>query len=420
MDSAPHRRRMATALVLWLAGAAIGWLRLGPTASNVVWAEDGTRFLTIAMSTDNPLAWFIPVQGYLHVLPRLAASLTVAVVPPGSYAVACAVISIALASALSMSVWFTAADLVPDDVLRALLALTPMIIPIASREVLGNLANVHWYCIWALFWLLFYRPITRLGAAAAIALALLAGLSEVQVIVLVPFALWACRDRSRRPLAIAMIVAAGVQAVANIVGPSRDSATGSVPSAPEIASSFSAIVLGGAVSGDLTPFAHPVVRIALLLVWGLLVVAVLVWGTRGEIYLARFLTSAALVFWTLAVVSNRPAVVSSPLTAIQWPSPLRYAVVPGMFALATLVVAVQVGRRRWPRPTDTLTLVAFVAIFVTGISQPTLRDHGPTWPTQTELGSRCINQTDIRVQIAPQPRWSMRFPCSQIDRSRPP
>ncbi len=81
-------------------------------------------------------------------------------------------------------------DVIAAWVARVGLALIVVLTPLAGMEILGNVANVHWYLLYLTPWLLLATPRSRVGSVLMVLLALAVTLTEPQAILFVPLAVW--------------------------------------------------------------------------------------------------------------------------------------------------------------------------------------------------------------------------------------
>jgi hypothetical protein len=88
-----------------LALACVSFLRMPPTSRDVVWAEDGGVFLRDTMARKGPLDIFAPYDGYLHVVPRLAAKTVVRFFAVDDYALAMNFLSCILTAIVALLVF---------------------------------------------------------------------------------------------------------------------------------------------------------------------------------------------------------------------------------------------------------------------------------------------------------------------------
>jgi hypothetical protein len=171
----------------------------------------------------------VKLAPYLHSVPRVAAALTVRLVPVEHWASAVAFCSFVVAAGVAVVVFICARDVTADLApgvaigIRLALGLAVILVPASPHEVLGNLANIHWYLLWAMPWVLFYVPRTWWGASVLALVALSAATSEIQTVVFAPLILW--RVRIPRTIPVKALYLAGLiaQAVTTIHAPRAQS-----------------------------------------------------------------------------------------------------------------------------------------------------------------------------------------------------
>ena len=155
--------------LLQAAALAVGTLLVlgripGTPAWHSLFSEDGIVFLPDALA--HPWHVLATYAGYLEIVPRLIAQLVVLL--PVRYAAAgFAVAAALLASACALFVYHASAGHVRSRWLRALLALSVVLLPIAPLEIIDAGTNVAWYLLPALFWACIWRPVTGCGCVLA-------------------------------------------------------------------------------------------------------------------------------------------------------------------------------------------------------------------------------------------------------------
>lgn len=164
----------------------------------VLWAEDGGVFLQDANWFGLSASLWRPYSGYQHFIPRVIAA-AVAELPVDRYAVAmnllsCLVVGIVAALTFELSKHVTS-----HPVVRGTLASAVVLLPAAPIEVLGNVANLHSYCLWLIPWILLARPTGPAGSAGLGAISLVAALTEIQTIIFAPFFLLRARNPAEWP-----------------------------------------------------------------------------------------------------------------------------------------------------------------------------------------------------------------------------
>ncbi|HYP55489.1 MAG TPA: hypothetical protein VEQ41_04210, partial [Solirubrobacterales bacterium] len=189
-------------------------LRVGlSTALDSIWAEDGLVFLQAALLEGTADAILEPYAEYLVLVPRLIAE-AAAGVPLADAAAAISVLSATLVAVGGLAVWHGASGHIRDPWLRGALAVVAVLVPVAGLESVASASYVSWYLLFAVFWLLLWRPPTVPGALLGALLIAVTGLSNPGILLLAPIAaLRALAVRDRRDLAIvgAFATAAAIQ-----------------------------------------------------------------------------------------------------------------------------------------------------------------------------------------------------------------
>lgn len=188
---------------------------------DVVWAEDGHEFLRYAVGDDPAGSVFQTYQGYQHLVPRILALIITAVAPMEMYAAiifwTCAAIAALICAA---TVWL-ARWAVPWLPARAALGMIPVVVPLMAPEIIGNLADLHTFMLWLGVWIALSKPTTKVEAWGSAVAMLLATMTEVQLVLVLPIVLLRIR-RSQPllwPLIGATIVGIGAQLVSWLTSP---------------------------------------------------------------------------------------------------------------------------------------------------------------------------------------------------------
>lgn len=132
----------------------MAFARLPLTAQGTIWADDGGIFLHDALAGGTLLDVFAPYEGYLHVPPRMAAEMVVTLFPVTYFAVAMNFLNCVVVALTAALDFHCSKAISPNPLVR--ICWTSITILVAPRplETLGNFANVHWYPLWAVPWLL--------------------------------------------------------------------------------------------------------------------------------------------------------------------------------------------------------------------------------------------------------------------------
>ncbi len=417
-DAAPPHPRVNDAtwsIILGVLIAGLAWSRMSPTTRSTVWAEDGATFLMEALRTDRPLgSLLIPYDGYLHFVPRLVIELITFFIPPEWYAVAISAASCIVVGILGGIVFITSRDVVAAFAPRVVLALLPALAPPTAREVIGNVANVHWFFLYTIPWLLMYRPRTRLGAAVLGVVALAASLTEIQGLFFAPLLLWRWRDRRtwlpKAGYALGMVA----QAVA-LLTTTRAPKSGPVPAAADILGGYLVNAVMSSWIGSIEVVTTAVGRFgwrgcALLLIPAVAALVLVLRRGRPEQRLAVMVFAlASPVLWVAAFVVNRPGYVYPRPDAAGEPPLviLRYSLVPATFLLAVLVLGAAALPRRWWAGLLTgavaipLTMVAVLNF----VAADATRSGGPVWLAQIDQARQhCLTEAptvEERLEVAP-------------------
>jgi len=424
---ATRARWVEAALVAAIAVLATlaAWLRLPPIAQRTVWAEDGTIFLNDAIS-GNPLEHlFAGYMGYLQFVPRVLADLTVALVPIDRVGLVLNLASCAVAGLCAALVYWCAQDVVPARALRLVLAAITIGAPLLPIEVLGNAANVHWLFIWTMLWVLLYLPRTRVGAWMLGLVAVVAALSDIQLLFLVPLFFVRRRSSLVWPPRIGLALGLVAQIVTSLLSPRQAHSGG----------------LGGAVRAYIgqTALATYIPDAKLLdralsdwvVLWSILAIApfvvTLVFVLRRGAPLQRvavlYLVPGSAVLWTADSFLNGYGGAALTPHAFTF---VRYAVVPSMFLLASIVLLAQVMLSRPARATRVAGIVAALAVLaliaIHFIPYDTNRSNGPTWDAAIDRAQAACDTAPARasqpITTAPRygtVRWVFPVPCTTLD-----
>jgi len=424
---ATRARWVEAALVAAIAVLATvaAWLRLPPIAQRTVWAEDGTIFLNDAISGTPLEHLFAGYMGYLQFVPRVLADLTVALVPIDSVGLVLNLASCAVAGLCAALVYWCAQDVVPARALRLVLAAITIGAPLLPIEVLGNAANVHWLFIWTMLWVLLYLPRTRVGAWMLGLVAVVAALSDIQLLFLVPLFFVRRGSSLVWPPRIGLAVGLALQIVTTIGAPRTATSGG----------------LGGAVRAFIGQTAlatfipdESILTAALgqsVLLWTTLAISpfvvaliyVLRRGANLQRVAALYLVPGAFALWTADSFLNGYG--GAALTPHDFVF-VRYAVVPSMFLLAAVIVAAQVliiQPTRVTRYVGSVALALLVALMaIHFIPYETTRSNGPAWaPAVEQAQTECDKATPLTEQqittapLSPGVRWMFVITCSRLD-----
>lgn len=187
-SAAGSRAAAAAALLVALAvGTILTLLRQqGVAATNSIWAEDGSKFLTQAALAGPWHAILEPVGGFLNLWPRLLAALTVEVSGPPGAAAWVAVTAALTSTACGLVVYVASAGHVRSRLLRGLLAFAVVLPAVGNGQIANDWNNLHWYFVIAELWVLLWRPRSTTARVLAGVVALVATATDPTALLLFP------------------------------------------------------------------------------------------------------------------------------------------------------------------------------------------------------------------------------------------
>jgi hypothetical protein len=351
-------------------------------------------------------------MGYLHTAPRLLAELA-ALLPLEWSAAVFAGGSGLVVSALALLVYRASGGYLHHKLARAVVAGSMVLLPVAADEVVNNAANLHWFLIFASFWVLLWRPrrFWELGVGALVLV--LSGLSDPQTALLAPIvllrviALPGWRDQL---FSSAWAVGLALQLV-GIVARHAHRQLQHGAGAVTLAGWYVRDVIGGAFFGARLLGAHHSATSLLLAGLGVLALGLLAFAVlHGRRLRARPLAVLA------AFMSVVLFLVPVGLTRVDAP---RYPAVPVLLLLTAVATLLDDSSPGLPVPAcraariAALTLVAVVWLIDFRISDA--RSQGPTWNMQLQAAeANCAGRTGI-VIINISPRgWQADVDCHHL------
>ena len=129
----------------------------------------------------------VPGRLTLHLVPRAVAQIA-AILPPASVAIAVTVIASFIWSVTPLVAPDFARAYIGSSALRLLLWLSILLFPQGGQEVVGNVANSHWFLLFALFWALIARDRSIAQVVTACAVAAAAAMSDPLALIAAPIA----------------------------------------------------------------------------------------------------------------------------------------------------------------------------------------------------------------------------------------
>lgn len=331
-------RLVFTAFVA-LAAAALHLARLPAVARGTMYAEDGFVFIEDSVTGNG--WWGAPYAGYLHVLPRMVATVVTAVLPVSAWAWGMAVGAAGLVGLVAATAFVVSRHVHGGWLLPLAAAAFPVLVPIAGVEGIANVGNFHSFAVYGAFFTILAAPSRWAAQALMGLLAFLFAVSEAQVLLLVPAAVILLVDRGRRRLPAAVGLFAGVacQVVVGLAGEARERA--SDPPGPL------ALARGWLFDGFLGAFVArtgPARLIVDVGTWWLLAAAFLAWCVVAVLALRRTrqillgcaVLAASIGSWVMANYFNDYS--STDFVTGPWKM-IRWGTVPALMVLAIVVLA---------------------------------------------------------------------------------
>lgn len=415
-------------LLVFVVATGTSLLRLPVSELNTIWAEDGHRFLQNALDNSFGHSLLMPYSGYLHLYPRLVAE-GVSHLP---LHLAGYLFSTAAAAAVGLaawSAWSLSAGHLATWPLRVGLAAAVVLVPAGGLEAADNVANSHFFLMFAAFWALVGRRQGALAQALPIVVVILAALSDPVTVVLLPLALGrlfllpAWRDRW---VAVAYLAALALQLSVALSAPRS---TAQPPHAVAILFGYALRVVSTTllsargtrhvvrVGGGEAIWAFAGVAVVVLIV-------ALVLGRRRLPGVAAGVASLAFfcVSSFFALGGQYPP--SGP-GATDLYDGSRYTIVPALLLVSAVVLAAQgLVLRAPPRVATLLVVAALLPIATFGVADyhgPFEQRPGPhQWSQEVRNAARqCAGSPSARVvtlPISPGGAWTVAISCGELRR----
>ncbi|VXB55561.1 conserved membrane hypothetical protein [Arthrobacter sp. 9AX] len=406
------RRAWLVALaILMLSLVAFG--RIPASARGVLWAEDGGIFLRDAMARRGLLDITAPYDGYLHLIPRLAAKIVVRFFGVDDYALAMNFLGCLVAATVAVAVFYCSKELTSNLYARLAWASITVLVAPAPLETLGNFANIHSYFLWLTPWLLLKRASSRTSAALLFLAALAVSLTEIVAVLFLPLLAFQIRDRTLWPARFGLAAGLTFQAIATVASP-RSHPESFPLSFPSVIigwflNSPAALVYGNSATIISSIQHHGAWAVVVATAPFAFAVGFVFWkGSRQQKALGILFLYASAGVWIMTQFVNFQEYFDyAAFDAERWKTFFlsRYSTVPSMFVLALLPLGALCGRDpiRWPGVT---LLTGFVLLqLVYFFPQNTARNDGPDWQTGVRAARQeCTNDPALQnafVDIAP-------------------
>ena len=301
--------------------------------------------------------------------------------------------------------------------LRLTLAALTALLPAAGSELLGNVANLHFYLVYACFWAFVWRGTTKPALAARATAVVVATLNDPLTLLFAPLALWnAVSRRGRRELVVPASLVAGL-----VVQLGTTALAGESPErltrfdATDLPLLFALRVTGSLLVGDRflddswlslgRAFAYG----ALVAVGVTLILGAIRSGGATRLFVA-VTAGYAVVLFGVFLAGRGSAGMRPGMDEATWHlAGARFTYAPILLLAAALLALVDWYVSRADRRAGRLALGATVAIVAVLIAAnfdlTSERSLGPTWRPEFEAArERCgAGADDARIPVAPEP-----------------
>lgn len=404
----------------------LGW-RSFPAPQRLIWAEDGSIFLHDAATMPWWSAVHTPYAGYMHLVPRTIAAIIVEL-PVERWALAIALISITIRAIVAVVVWHATSGHVPSKLARAAISTVIVTIPLGGAEVLNNLANLHWFLLFASVPALLWRPSTWFGIVVQSVVVGTSMLSDPLTLLWVPFVvlrLVSLRTLRDQIVSVTFAVSAVVQ-LAVTFGTTRQ--RGSGMSLGELVEAYLVRTVEPAFAGiTYADWAWQSARLTGLILSGAVVILVVVGGLlrpgphRGLILSCM---GASVVLYAFMSSYSLSAQMLLPEPAISVAAYGRYGFVAGLLLLTAIIGAcwAMLHFTHRSRPAFIVAAVLLSGVYVNGV----LDDYGYRSEPGALLGWRdavvaaqeeCSQSAANEVAVPVDPStWKMYLPCEVFTR----
>lgn len=393
-------------------------------------------FLSQAAANPAPFLHLLdPYGGYLHLVPRLLAAVTVTVAPVNAYPTVLNTLSAVVIAGVAVAVYSLARNQGFGTSAALTVYAMTFLAPTLASEALGNTANLHWFFLWLAPWLFLGCARSRVSASVMATLALAATLTEIQMLLFVPLLFWRPRVHLRWWVLVAAGAGLGAQIATTLSCPRPDrSFEWSPDSVSAIVRGFVAYV-GDGIWLSLLPSPSFIASVgwlgltALVLLPSLLAAIWVIAKEPSNRLLVAALVVGAIAAWTAAcVVNNLPA--GGPLSDVvnlvpnSDPGYFRHAAAPAWMMAALLPVAAD-SLIRQPARLGTWTGAALIAALCVGwmMAYPDhtaiRRDSPVTWHQRLSTARKnCAGHpsASVTIEIPPGDGWGVTVSCRMLSR----
>jgi len=197
------------ASAMWALATAICWLRMSGPERDAIWEEDGAVFIGDWLNRPSPWLIVTPYAGYVNLIPRLT-QLIVQLMPVADWAILTTAASCAVVGLVGGIAFYCCRWTLTTWPVRLAVGLVPTLLPLAGVQPLGTVCNLHWWAIYAVFWIIVAQPNNRFATIVLAVVAFVFTMSEIMVVFLVPLMIWlVLRPKVARQRVVSIVVAVG-------------------------------------------------------------------------------------------------------------------------------------------------------------------------------------------------------------------
>lgn len=379
-----------------------------------VWQEDGAIFYSDAWNKSTLPAIFEPYNSYLHVVPRIVAAI-VALFPLKLAAVGLSLGAALVVAALGIYVFHASAAVFRSVWARGAMAVAIVLLPAGGYETNANIANLHWYLDYALFWVLVANPRTRRGIVIGALITAGAVLSDPLAALLLP--LVARRTLENRRDHRAGLVIPGVFAACFLLqlvigvfqeqtGRNASSSWGDLPGVYALRVAGSTVVGDSFLGRFWLTFGYAFAYAALAIVVGLLIYGFQKSDRVRRWFIAESALYSVLTLCVPLMLRGTENYLNRDLYTLNGS---RYTVLPVMFLIGALIAVFDAPEPRlsavaWRR-IQAGAAIFLAALVLTSFSVATVRTAGPRWSDQLQWAKQeCANRD---AGMEPDPLWNL-------------
>ena len=406
-------------IVLVVAAGLLAWVRLPPIAQQTVWAEDGGIFLRDVLAHGSLQSIPLAYDGYLHVVPRMLVSTAYLIVPLDKFGLAVSLMACLAVAAISAAVFHLSRPVVAAAPVRFMIAVIPILLPVGPKEVLGNAANLHWYLLWLIPWLLIHIPKSRITAILLFVITFASASSEIIAAIFLPLAIWTVVKRRCLAAPLGWVAGVGWQLLTTAAAVRVNDGVDS--RAMDLTSVLMGYVLLPVASNwyaDSRTLGSQVIEYggwALFfpcLIFCSLLAYVLIAGNRRLRFAALTACGASIICWVASVlVSSKAMFTYAQYSDADWENGfgyMRYAASPAMFLLLLIPLATAVALEKGlfnAKASLSVTGMFLAFLLVAFFPVTTARHTGPEWEEGVEKARAACHGDPalpaISVAVAP-------------------